>query len=285
MTLFSIKSNQLTAHIKSFGAELSSVQSNSGFEFMWQANPDIWPRHAPILFPVVGRFKNFEYSYQDAPYRMNQHGFARDSEFKLLQRSEHSITLILKESSETLSQYPFRFQLLVQYRLEGNALHQSFVVINRDHEVLPTSFGAHPAFRLDGLSNYYLKFNADETTSSLSLNEGLISEQVRSGITDGKIELTKETFNDDALIFNDLTSTEVSLIHRSKNHKVSVSFEEFPYLGVWAKPGADFVCIEPWQGLADQTDHSGRIEEKAGILWIEPGQQVERSFTMRFESE
>lgn len=282
MTLYSIQNGSLTAQFNSFGAELTSVKDQTGFEYIWQANPEVWARHAPILFPIVGRLKDLQYSYDGNSYPLNQHGFARDSEFKLLQKSEHSITFLLSDSKQTLEGYPFRFQLMVQYTLEGNSLHQSFIVINRDQNMMPASFGAHPAFNVYGVSNYILVFECDETVSSLTLDDGLIANETRPGITEGKLHLDQNTFDRDALIFNDLTSQSVQLKHVKSDHSITVSFPEFPYLGIWAKPGAPFVCIEPWHGLADHRLHSGKMEDKTGMLWLQPGESIGKSFTITF---
>ncbi len=282
-TRFVIKNDFLTVEIKKLGAELCSVTDKNGTEFMWQAQP-VWPRHAPNLFPIIGSLIDHEYTYNGVTYPLSHHGFARDTYFDMLHQSEHSIALVFQQNEETLKMYPFKFTLVLTYTLDKNSLKQSFRVINNDELEIPVSFGGHPAFNANPITEYRLVFDSEETNKSNTLQGPYISDVEINAITGNELELNEHIFDNDALVFQNLKSKTVSLIHRNSNYKVSVDVSEFPYLGIWAKPKASYVCIEPWQGLADFVAHDKKIENKKGIVWISPNKEISKSFTMSFES-
>lgn len=228
---------------------------------MWQAD-EIWTRHAPNLFPIVGSLLDHEYLYVGKKYNLSHHGFARDLDFEMLQQIEHSISFELQQSEATLESYPFKFTLLITYALSDNLLKQTFRVKSDDSKDLPVSFGGHPAFNVKSVDEYEIVFSETENVLSNQLSGPYINDEAIEVILGDKISLTKNSFDNDALIFQGLKSKTVSLKHTKSNHEVKVDISEFPYLGIWAKPGADYVCIEPWQGLADYTSHSKNIEEK-----------------------
>jgi galactose mutarotase-like enzyme len=257
------------------------VKDTSGFEYMWQADP-IWPRHAPNLFPIVGSLLDHEYVYEGKTYKLSHHGFARDLDFEMLHQSEHSICLILQQSEATLASYPFKFTLLVTYTLSDNTLKQTFRVINDDSKDVPVSFGGHPAFNAKPVDEYEIVYSESENVLSNQLSGPYINDKTIQVIEGNTISLTENTFDNDALIFQGLKSKTVSLKHTKSNHEVKVDISEFPYLGIWAKPGADYVCIEPWQGLADYASHSKNIEDKKGIIWVKPKEEIAKSFAMTF---
>ena len=278
---FIIKNDVLSVTIKRKGAELSSVKDGSGFEFIWQAQ-EVWPRHAPNLFPIVGSLVDHEYTYQGKSYPMNHHGFARDFDFDLLHQSEHSAAFVLQPNELIKEQYPFQFTLVISYLLQGNSLKQSFRVINNDQKSIPVSFGGHPAFNANPISEYKMVFEQPERVKSNRLTGPYINDQTLDVVEGNEIQLSETIFNEDALIFQGLRSKSVALQHLKSNHSVKVSIDEFPYLGIWSKPKAPYVCIEPWQGLADYANHNKKIEDKKGIVWVPANQEVKKSFTMEF---
>ena len=280
---FSIHNEFLKVRIKRKGAELCSVIGNDGTDFIWQAE-SVWPRHAPNLFPIVGSLLDHEYTYEGESYSLSHHGFARNLDFDMLHQSEHSICFVLQQSDETLQSFPFNFTLLITYRLDGNALKQIFRIINTGDSAMPASVGGHPAFNAKNIEDYEIVFGEDETVKSNQLSGPYINDEEVDVIKNRSIQLDKHTFDNDALIFQNLHSRFVSLKHKLSNHEVKVDISGFPYLGIWAKPGAPYVCIEPWQGLADYTSHNKNILEKKGIVTIEKEEELERSFTMEFYS-
>ncbi len=280
---YSIKNEFLEVKIKRKGAEICSVVDSNGFEFIWQAEP-VWERHAPILFPVVGSLLDHEFKYNGTTYPLRHHGFARDLDFNLLHQSEHSACFVLQHNEETLNEYPFQFTFLVTYTLKENSLEQRFRVINHNETSMPVSFGGHPAFNTNPVDEFYVQFEQDEEIPTNRLSGPYINEVEEKIIEGNRLNLTKSIFNQDALIFDGLKSQYVSLRHKTSNFQVEVTLQGFPYLGIWAKPGAPFVCIEPWQGLADLTSHNKQINQKKGIVFVDRNDEITRSFTMKFTS-
>ncbi|MGB0851059.1 MAG: aldose 1-epimerase family protein [Bacteroidia bacterium] len=280
---YSIRNEYLEVGIKRLGAELCSVKDKSGKEFIWQAG-DVWQRHAPNLFPIVGSLLDHMYIYNGKEYDLKHHGFARDMNFDMLHQSEHSICFVLQESEETLKSYPFSFTFLVTYTLERNKLIQKYRVINRSDVDMPASVGGHPAFNALPIDEYYLEFEKEESVSSNQLEGPYINESTVDIIQGKTINLSKNIFDNDALIFQGLKSSYVILRHRNSSQSIKVDFADFRYLGIWAKPGAPYVCIEPWQGLADYIYHDKVIESKKGIVILTPGEEMIRSFSMEFTS-
>lgn len=281
---FKIESQYLNVEVLSKGAEICSVMDKrSGVEYIWQAK-DQWPRHAPILFPVVGSLKDLEYQLDGKIYQMKHHGFARDMEFKMLHQSEHSLSLILQNDESTWKSYPFQFALVVQYTLNGKELVQQFRVLNRSEISMPVCFGGHPAFNADPIEEFSVVFSQDETCKANRLDVPLISRQQIEAIKTDRIDLDASTFDSDALVFLDLRSDKVSLVRRSGDYRIDVDFKGWPQLGIWSKPAAPFVCIEPWFGHADFTDHNKVMEEREDTVWIKAGGEFKKSFIMTFNS-
>ncbi|MBU0923655.1 aldose 1-epimerase family protein [bacterium] len=273
---YEIKNSFISAKIDSFGAQLNSLKNNNqSFEYMWQADPRYWNRHAPILFPIVGRLKNDEYFYQGNKYNMTQHGFARDCEFELMRKDEDYLSFRLKNSDKSLEIYPFLFELDISYELIENKLVISYEVKNKTDGKMLFSIGAHPAFNWplanEEKNDCFFEFENIKDTKRYFLNDkGLVYESTDLEIKDNKIALNEELFKDDALVFNDLNIKQITFKNSKNNNYIKLEFEKFPYLGLWSKPsGAPFLCIEPWFGVADEEDSSQKLEEKKGIITLE----------------
>jgi galactose mutarotase-like enzyme len=283
--LIKLDNGILEAAIKSHGAELSSLKKD-GTEYMWQADKKIWGRHAPVLFPIVGRVKNNKYRVGQKEYELFQHGFARDMEFELTESGADFAVYRLKSSEDTLLKYPYNFQLDICYTLYGSSITEEYRVKNMYDKPIYFSIGAHPGFNCplaDGetVEDYYLQFEQSETGDRYYLENGLIARREAYLENTKVIPLTQQLFADDALIFKNLKSVEVALKSRKSNKFVNVRFAGFPYLGIWSKPGgAPFVCLEPWCGVTDSIDHSGILSEKEGIYSLEPGQEFRRQFSI-----
>ncbi len=268
------------------GAQVTSIFNKSNeVEHLWQADPAVWAWHAPNLFPVVGGCYLNEIIVNSRKYPMARHGFARNSTFKCLERSDRYAKFSLRYSQETLKIYPFKFTFEVRYALFDSELKVSFKVINEDDGTIYFSVGAHPAFNIpffkdEKYNDYYIEFNTNEQL----IRHLLTSDGLFSGLTEplhldnNKLHLTKGLFLDDALVFKTLHSREVLI----KNHKtpnfISISFPEFESLGIWAAPGADFVCVEPWLGYADQKGGPGEFRDKEGIRPLEFGHVFEANY-------
>ena len=280
-----LNNDHLTVEIKHAGAELCSIKNNKGMEFLWQAE-QVWPRHAPILFPIVGRLKSDGYTIDGKDYFLTQHGFARDKTFELVSNTANEITFLLSADEETLSRFPFQFKLHVTYTLKENTLIVRYKVINKSKTIMPFSIGAHPGFccpiRTDEKpEDYEMVFSENEMLETSLLQNGMFSGKKELINLNGKnIPLTKNTFDKDALVFENLKSKHVSLQSKKSGAFVKVSLDGFPYLGIWAKPAASFVCIEPWCGLADNDNSNGNLYEKKGINLLAASQFFERSYTI-----
>ena len=241
-----------------------------------------WNKTSPILFPIVGRLKNDSYTFNGKTYQLPRHGFARNMEFSFDKKSNSQVIFELNESEETKTNYPFDFKLLVAYTLMDNELVIEYFVRNQSDEVLPFSIGAHPAFAIsDKFENYSLQFNNEDTFETHHLeNESFNGKTTLVETKNNAIALKYATFEKDALVFKQLKSNEVILKNKDKAI-LKVNFDHFPYLGIWTKENAPFLCIEPWCGLADSSYHNGNFEEKEGINYLSAGEDFLRA--MRIE--
>lgn len=277
---YEIKNKFIKAKIKSFGAELNSLQKTDEdeVEYIWQGDARYWNRHSPILFPIVGRLKNDSCFYKNQKYNMTQHGFARDKEFEVVKQEIDFIEFRLKSDEKTLEIYPFLFELYISYTLEKSKLIISYKVVNKSFDEMLFSIGAHPAFNCSFTQDdYFLEFEDIKKTKRYFLNElGLVYKDEDLEIKDNKILLNEELFKNDALVFNDTNIKTVSLKNKNENENkkdnrfIKVDFENFPYLGIWSKPsGAPFICIEPWFGVADEENSNQNLEDKKGMIRLE----------------
>ena len=274
-----ISTPQLSVSVKDAGAELCSIKGPGGMEYLWQADPAVWGRHAPILFPIVGKLVKDRYLHEGKSYEMKQHGFARDKQFELIEATEASLSYRLQADSDTLRHYPFNFSLVRHYRLTSNTVAIVPEVTNTGAGVMPFSIGEHPGFALnwgatDKVADYALQFEKAERLNIVLLNEDhLLSAKTERLLTNERVlPLRNDLFDRDALIFLKIRSRAVALCSRRHSRRLTVEFPEYPCLGIWAKPGAPFVCIEPWFGHADTESHNGQLEHKAGIIKLDPGQ-------------
>lgn len=285
--MISIENEFLKVTIRPQGAEMTSIYNKqTQTEHLWQADPAVWPWHAPNLFPIVGGLVNNELQVKGNTYHMNRHGFTRESVFSLIDSSEKHAKFSLPFSESTLAVYPYKFEFQVLYDLTGYNLRVTYKVINQDEETVYFSVGGHPAFQVPFFANetyedYYLEFETSEPLLTHLLSDGLLSGETEFVPTDGrKLWLTKTLFNQDALIFKDITSKKITV--RSKNHQqsLSVSFPDFKDLGIWAKPGAPFVCIEPWLGHSDFAGKITEFKNKEGIKQVKYGHVFEAEFVI-----
>ena len=279
-----INSDNFSASFLSQGAELCSVfHKQSGYEYIWQANKNIWARHAPILFPFVGRLKNYEYLYNGKIYKIEQHGFARDMQFKVSSQGTDFVIFDLDKNDYTLQRYPFNFNLKIHYKLSDKGLLMEFIITNFGNFPMPVSFGGHPAFNIISPDDAIIEFENDDNAESWQLLNNFLSFKTCK-VTNGKGEILidKSTFDKDALIFKNLKSKWVKLISKSSEKYVKVFIDGWKYLGIWAKPNSNFICIEPWEGIADLINFNNDVSVKEGIINLKPYEILRKSFTMEF---
>ncbi len=285
--MISVENEFLKVTIRPQGAEMTSIYNKqTQTEHLWQADPAVWPWHAPNLFPIVGGLVNNELQVKGNTYHMNRHGFTRESVFSLIDSSEKYAKFSLPFSESTLAVYPYKFEFQVLYDLTDHNLRVTYKVINQDEETVYFSVGGHPAFRVPFFANenyedYYLEFETSEPLLTHLLSDGLLSGETEFVPMDGrKLWLTKTLFDRDALIFKDITSKNVTI--RSNNHQqyLSLSFQDFKDLGIWAKPGAPFVCIEPWLGHSDFAGKITEFKNKEGIKQVKHGHVFEAGFVI-----
>jgi len=270
-----IRSGAIEATIKADGAELCSLRNADGFELLWQAGP-AWPRHSPLLFPIVGRLKNDQLRHRGKTYRMTQHGFARDVRFEWVEQGTNSCKLVLVDSDATRARYPFAFRLEVTYIVENADLGVAFDIINTGDENLPASIGGHPAFNWPLLPDlpktaYELTFAKDESAPIRRLKDGLLLPTPQPTPVNGKrLALSESLFEEDAVILDRPASASVRY-GAERGPALEMSWQGFQELGIWSRPGgAPFLCIEPWHGLASPVDFDGDFIDKPGVMLIPP---------------
>ena len=281
MSVITLSNSQISVAIKTLGAELCSIKNKLNREFMWEGNPNFWGKHSPVLFPIVGTLKNNTFYHNDTKYTLTRHGFARDMEFELIEKTEDSATFSIQSNSATLPNYPFEFELQIQYTLINTTVEIDYKVVNKDNSEIPFSIGAHPAFALpSSFEDYNLDFEKVEPLEYTLLENDLVSQQTEKILTDSnKVPLTYELFKRDALIFKKLQSNSITIIEKEKPI-LKVHFQDFPSLGIWTKVGAPFICIEPWFGYSDTTESNGNLFEKEGVIVLEANAKFQAKFSI-----
>lgn len=270
---YQIESNQIILQAVSKGAEMKRLFNKVwNKEILWPGDQKIWNRSSPLLFPIVGQLKNDEYEFQGKKYGLPRHGFARDSEFICTKCSYDELEFYLGTSRETYKVYPFIFELKVKYKLIEAKLFVEYIVKNIDQKDMYFSIGAHPAFDTFSVENFELEFEKKEESFYL-LREGLVDFNNKHPFRDNKLELNPKNFANDALIFDRPKSSYVNLYDKKSKHLIKTTFHNTKFLGVWGKDTLPFICIEPWDGVADSLNHDGNLEKKMGIIKLEPSKE------------
>ena len=280
----SISSGALTADIAYHGAELQSLKDEVGRELMSDGDPAYWRGRAPLLFPIVGRLNDDRLRLDGQSYTMEKHGFARRSRFTLVDQGEAHACFRLTDIPDTRAIYPFAFELDAAFRLEAATLHMTVTVRNTGAEMLPASFGYHPAFAWPlpfggGRGEHRIRFEHDEPARLCAITaEGLIAEKtVESPVVNNEIVLADALFENDALVWKELASRRLSY-GAPGLPSLDIAFPDTAWLGIWTKPGAGFVCVEPWAGMADPDGYRGDFKDKPGVMQLGPSE--ERQFRM-----
>ena len=278
----SISTSALSAEISATGAELIRLQDRTGADLLWDGDPAFWTGRSPLLFPMVGRAKGDRITVAGQAYEIGQHGFARSSVFTLVRSDAAACTWRLEASEATRRRYPFAFRLDVTYRIEDATLHMAAEVTNTGDTVMPASFGFHPALRWPlpygkPRAAHEIVFERNEPAPIRRPVDGLLSAaQFPTPVRDHHLKLHDDLFEDGALVFDTLASRSVVY-----GDAVRVAFPHMPHLGIWTKPGAGYVCIEPWQGHASPEGFDGELADKPGMVAIAPG--AAETFAMSIE--
>ncbi|MEG0135263.1 MAG: aldose 1-epimerase family protein [Cetobacterium sp.] len=288
--MLSIKNDDLFVEISLLGAEIKKVIGKTGESYMWSGDKNIWGSVSPVLFPVVGKSVNDSIKYENKKYQFKNHGFARHTNFKIQDMSENKVTLFIDSNMISIEEYPFEFRFSVTYRLEKNQLITEYLVENLSNKIMHFSLGNHPGFKCpfdenSKIEDYIIQFEHPEVLEELFVNEEALfkRETKELQLKDGIIQLNKDSFNKGALVYTGYKSQTVSLKEKKTNRKITVSLDGFKYLGFWAKPGANFVCIEPWCGIGDFIDFDGEISERVGNISLEIGGNIKKSYIINFD--
>lgn len=283
--LHKLENGELRITVADRGAELKSITAISdGTEYLFDSDLKWWKYSSPVLFPIVGKLVNGKYRAEGKEYSLPQHGFARTSDFWLVDTTPASLTFALESNAATLRVYPYKFRLEIAYELTGNEIKVFWKVVNVDDKTIYFSIGAHPAlccpiaYYGETFEDCYLKSAEEEHSSRIPLTEkGVLSRERVETFNGTELSLNYELFKGDALIFDDLKSAEFAICSRKSSKSVAIRAKGFPYWGFWtpAQGGAPFLCIEPWHGHADYEDFTGELKDKEGIIALEVGKTFE----------
>lgn len=292
MIMHELKGEVLSIGVASMGAELKSLKRD-GKEYMWSAEPQIWPRTSPVLFPFVGRLKGQQYTYKGETFTPPVHGFARDTEFVLLEQTDNSLHFGIKDSEATRAVYPFSFEFEMIYALEGNQLKVTYIVKNNGKEDMLFSLGAHPGFmcplEADGKrSQCFIRFEKDGVgldklvSRCVDMNTGLVTYEYDDyALQNGNLPIADDLFKNDALVLEGSQVNKVSLIDENGISYVTLEMDA-PIYGIWSsvKPGAPFICIEPWFGRCDAIDFDGELSDREHQNKLGAGEEFKAEYTV-----
>jgi len=283
-----LKNEQLQVVVSEHGAELQSIQDAEGKEYLWQGDPKYWGRRSPILFPIVCGLWDDCYRLDGYEYKMARHGFARDLDFKLINKTDTKVTFALEDSPETHRCYPYHFMLSITYRLDGNKIHVIWHVHNTDKNEIHFQIGGHPAFMIPGMKE------GDEVKGTVCFdNKGKLERLIGNmkgciipgrfdvGSKDGIWHFTEDSFKEDCVIIDKSQVKQVALLDEEGQPSVTVDMKT-PCVGIWAPYGkhAPFVCIEPWYGIHDKVEYSGDFRQKYLMNHLQPGASFLSEYTI-----
>lgn len=274
---FKISNQYLELVVSSHGAEKQSLYCKENNINYLRDVDKYWNRHAPLLFPIVGKLRDLKTNINNREYSMNQHGFVRDQEFELYSQTENELVLVNTYNEDTLKMYPFRYKVFVKYTLVDKTVHTEFKVVNEDYQVIPFNYGGHPGFRLplyenETFEDYCVEFEKVENFDAprVVLENGTLDFDNTISYRDiKKLQLKYEYFEIDAIVIPKVKSQSVKLINK-ENKGIKFDFKGFPSLAIWTKPNAPFVCLEPWIGYADKYNSNYQFIEKDNMQFLNP---------------
>ena len=283
--MIQIKNKFLKVQINPLGAEVRSIRSVAAdHEYTWSGDSDVWAGVSPVLFPVVGKSIDSEIRYKGKKYQVGNHGFARHSIFEITDKLDDSVTFSLTTTEDN---YPFKLQFNIIYRLEKNKLITTFNIINLGASEASCGFGAHPAFaypfdKSHKLNDYEIVFDNKETLNFHHITQDALYTGKTKQVELDRVQLNESIFNNDALVYSGFSSKKVRLAEKGLNRYIQVEFDGFEYLGLWSKPKAKYVCIEPWCGRSDTLGFDGDIDKRIGNVLIDGFGNVIKSYTIEF---
>lgn len=288
--LITLRSPFLAVEIDANGAQLHSLRDPAWRDYLWHGDPGIWAGRAPLLFPIIGTLNGGKFRVRGREYALARHGFARGSLFEVAEAARSAATFRLRSSPATLAVYPFEFELDVCYEIKGPTLSVQASVRNPGKENLPASLGFHPGFRWPLPSDqaraaHFIEFEQEEPAPIRRIDaQGLLSPQSHpTPISARRLQLADDLFHDDVIILDTLNSRRV-IYGAGSGPRIEIAFPDARYLGIWTKPGAPFVCIEPWQGVTDPAGFAGDLFEKPGVVIVPPGQSHAFGMTISLRS-
>lgn len=291
--IVTLKNEVLTVEIEDVGAQLASITGQDGVQYLWQGDPEIWPRRAPLLFPVLGRLKDSQYTLEGETYTIPTHGFCRDALFTAEQHSQTSASFRLSDSEQTRKVYPFAFSLCVTYELEENRLVKRHTVENRTQKTMYYELGGHDGFRApltpgEKMEDYAIRIPGLEHIQPYAMNDELmlVPKGEIIALDNGRIPLKPAVYGLDTIILDQLPQSTAILVDGQDRPRVTMEFADFLYLGIWTqnKPfDTNYVCIEPWTTLPDGTFVGRGLKDKMGIRALAPGQSETLVYTTTFE--
>ncbi len=283
-----LHSKNFSVVINSFGAEVQSVKDNNSIEYIWQGNKAVWGRQAPVLFPIVGKLRDNSFVFENQNYELPQHGFARDMEFIQISKNIDSCSFRLASNNQTKKKYPFDFIFEIKYVLTVNTLTTFYTIKNPSKKPIHFSVGAHPGFNCPLLPNetfedYYLEFETTDFKLT-ALDNGLrkvLKNKLK--LQNNRLPLSDSLFNNDALVFENNQINSISLLSNKSDRKITLNCKNWPFFGIWSKKGNNqFICLEPWFGIADSIDTNQLITTKKGIINLNPLSEFNCSYSVSF---
>lgn len=277
-----IKNDSLEVCITTKGAQIKSVKADK--EYMWEGNPEIWGKHAPVLFPICGTLKDNMYTYDGKQYSMQSHGFAPKMDYNVREHTDDCLSLYITDNEETRKSYPFSFDFEVKFTLKDRSVKVEYNVTNKGEGELYYSVGCHEAYACpEGIEEYYLEF-----PKKLDLDEHILDGPFMSGKTSpfardcDILPLTEKMFDNDSTCFKNMGTYSVTLKNKAGTRSVRVDYPGFDYFIIWHVPGAPYICLEPWKGFPDYTATDGDITRKDGIIRVEAGEVSRSEHTITF---
>ena len=290
--IVTLNNDALRVQIEDTGAQLASIRDSRGVEYLWQGDPDIWNRRAPLLFPFIARLKDEQYLLDGTPYHMGIHGFCRSAPFTVEEQSETRVTFRYSDTAETRSSYPFSFVLRVTYSLAGNTLVKTHRVENRSDVPMLYELGGHDGYRApieegESMADYAIRFPGVEVVTPYGMDaQNMITPKtVSHPLINGRMPLKPSAYGLDTIILDELPERRAVLVDGKNRPRVSVDFGDFPYLGVWTAAkdfDTNYVCIEPWTTLPDATFVGRELKDKAGVRTLAPGAAEELTYRVTF---
>ena len=290
--IVTLKNELLTVEIEDVGAQLASITAKDGTQYLWQGDPDIWPRRAPLLFPVIGRLKDSQYTLGGETYHIGSHGFCRDALFIVEQHSETSASFHLTDSEKTRKVYPFAFSLTVTYTLKYNQLIKAHKVDNHSNTTMYYEVGGHDGFRAplcdgESMDDYAIRIPGLEEIQPYEMDTDLmiLPKDTIYPLNNGRIPLKPSVYQQDTIILGELPVRKAILVDGQDRPRVTLEFDNFPYLGIWTQAkefDTNYVCIEPWTTLPDTTFVGRGLNEKMGIRSLAPGETETLTYTTIF---